>query len=132
MLVQFLGPDANAHLNNREGYLRSLQETDGLVADLWQFIQQDGLYKDNTALFITNDHGRHADDHKDGFISHGDNCDECRHISLLVLGPDFAQGKVVKEQFGLIDIAPTIGQIMGIHLPAADGNPIYPLLGQDL
>src|SRR5690606_4339595 len=32
MLVQFLGPDANAHLNNREGYLRSLQETDSLVA----------------------------------------------------------------------------------------------------
>ena len=122
MLVQFLGPDANGHSNNWEGYIRSVQETDSLVYELWQFLQQDEHYRNKTALLITNDHGRHANTHKDGFVSH------CRHISLLALGPDFKKGVDIKDAYEQIDLVPTIGQLLGIPLPEQEGKPILPLL----
>lgn len=128
MLVQFLGPDKNGHENNWPGYLESIQETDILVAKLWRFIQQDAIYKDKTALLITNDHGRHSDGQRNGFISHGDDCESCRHISLLALGPDFDRGIIVSEHYDQTAIAPTIAQLLGFRFPSGEGNPIQPLL----
>ena len=87
MLIQFKGPDTNGHANNWNGYIKSLHETDSLVYELWQYLQENSNYQDQTAFLVTNDHGRHKDGHKDGFVSHGDGCDGCRHISLLALGP---------------------------------------------
>lgn len=128
MLLQFMGPDVNGHANNWEGYLAALQETDRLVYELWTFLQQDEHYKDKTTLLITNDHGRHATGDKDGFISHGDRCESCEHISLLALGPHIAPGTVVTEDFDQADIAPTIGALMGFSTTPYDGSAIAPLL----
>ena len=128
MLVQFLGPDANGHENNWPGYIKSIQETDQLVYQLWAYIQQDEHYRGKTALLITNDHGRHADDHKDGFVSHGDQCESCEHISLLAIGPDFPKGVVVTEEWDQADIPATIGALLGIKVPANHGQLIAPLI----
>ena len=85
-------------------------------------------YADKTALFITNDHGRHANGHKDGFISHGDGCASCRHISLLALGPDFKPNAIVEEAYGQIDISATIGQLLQFPVISYGGKPIKPLI----
>lgn len=127
MLVQFMGPDANGHADNWEGYLKAIEETDSLVHELWKYIQEDENYKDKTALLITNDHGRHADGHKDGFISHGDKCSSCKHISLLALGPDFSREVIINEKYHQADIPPTIGRLLGIDMPKHDGHEILPL-----
>lgn len=128
MLLQFLGPDDRAHKDDWTGYLQSIQETDSLVFQLWQFLQTNEAYKDKTALLVTNDHGRHRTGHKDGFVSHGDNCRECGHISLLALGPDFERGKVVSGRHDLSDIAPTVAALIGFSFPEGDGSPIPDLL----
>lgn len=130
MLVQFLGPDINGHKNNWEGYIKSIQETDSLVYELWKYLQRDAHYRNKTSLLITNDHGRHGNEHKDGFSSHGDGCDQCRHISLLALGPDFKAGAITDEAYEQIDIMPTIGQLLGFSVPDAQGRPILPLSGK--
>jgi hypothetical protein len=127
VLIQFKGPDANGHAGNWTGYLKSLQETDSLVNELWQYVQQDEHYKDKTAILITNDHGRHADGHKDGFISHGDKCSSCKHISLLALGPDFVPGAVIKEKYHQAEVPATIGRLLGIQVPTYHGSDITPL-----
>ena len=85
-------------------------------------------YKDKTALFITNDHGRHLNDVQDGFISHGDDCSGCRKISLLAIGPDFKKGKVVNAVHSQIDIPVTVGEIMGFSATNAKGEILSGLL----
>lgn len=131
-LVQFKGPDTYGHANDWNGYVESIRETDSLVFELWQYLQQDDYYKGKTSLLITNDHGRHSTGHKDGFGAHGDNCEGCKHISLLALGPDFSKGKLVTEEYELIDIAPTIGGLLGFEVPAYDeATFILPLLEKD-
>lgn len=129
MLVQFQGPDINGHDNDWNGYLESIQETDSLVYVLWEYLKKNEHYRNKTSLLITNDHGRHGNDHKDGFSSHGDGCDQCRHISLLALGPDFKAGAVTDKPYEQTDITPTIAQLLGFSVPDAQGKPILPLPG---
>lgn len=121
MLVNLLEVDVQGHANNWEKYLQGIKSTDRQALELWNMIQSHPDYKDKTALFITNDHGRHCDGHKDGFKSHGGGCKCCRHISLLALGPDFSAGKVVTKEYEMIDIAATSAQILGLNMPTSKG-----------
>ena len=105
-----------------------IQDTDELAAKLWTWIQSQPDFANQTALFITNDHGRHADGHLDGYVSHGDDCPSCHHISLLALGPDFKKGAVVETHRGQIDIAETAAEILGVKLPASKGALLTELL----
>jgi phosphopentomutase len=92
------------------------------VHEVWDFIQNDPYYKDQTTLIITNDHGRHDDGWKDGFVSHGDNCDGCRHISLLALGPDIKKNYVSTNDYSQIDITSTIASIFQLQMPFVKGK----------
>lgn len=122
LLVNLLEVDVNGHGKNWEGYIKGIQSTDQQALQLWNMIQSDPIYKDKTALFITNDHGRHCDGHKDGFVSHGGGCKCCRKISLVALGPDFKKGRVVSEPYELIDIAATAAEILGINMSLSKGR----------
>lgn len=122
MLINLLAVDVYGHANNWDKYLESIVVCDNYVDSLWQLIQTNPLLKDKTTLFITNDHGRHLDGKKTGFIGHGDNCLGCRHISLLVLGPDIEKGKIVKQEAQLIDISKTISKMMKFEMPTSNGR----------
>ncbi len=121
MIVNLLEPDAQGHANDWEAYLRGIRDTDRDVGLIWQALNQDPVYAGRTTLFVTNDHGRHPDGHKDGFVSHGDDCPGCHHIELLAIGPGFAPGAVVDEPRGQIDIAVTAARILGVELPGSAG-----------
>jgi hypothetical protein len=128
MLVNLLAPDVNGHAGNWEGYLKGIESTDKQALDLWNLIQSDAIYKNKTALFITNDHGRHCDGHKDGFKSHGGGCECCRHISLTALGPDFKKGKTVDSNYELVDITTTTAKILGLNMATSKGRFISDLV----
>ncbi len=89
---------------------------------IWQTIQSDPEMKDQTTLLITNDHGRHLDGRKDGFVSHGDKCEGCRHISLLALGPDFQKDLIINTPAEMIDISATIAEMLGFLMPTSRGR----------
>lgn len=108
LLVNFSGPDYYGHANNWSKYLESIRQADEYIYKLWMFIRTDSFYKDKTALFVTNDHGRHLDGVADGFVSHGDGCEGCRHLFFYAFGPDFKNGIVMDNQRELIDIPATI------------------------
>ncbi len=122
MLVNLLAVDSYGHANNWDQYLASLQKCDAIVYNLWQYIQENPKFKDKTTLFITNDHGRHLDGHKDGFVNHGDKCEGCTHISLLAMGPDLKKGVVVTKERELIDISKTIAFLMKFNMPSSKGE----------
>lgn len=127
-IVNLLNIDAWAHQGNWDRYITSIQELDVIALDLWNTIQNDPELKDQTAIYITNDHGRHLDGVKNGFESHGDKCEGCKHISLLAIGPDFEKNKVVTGKYGLIDIPATIALMLNIDMPTAKGKPINELI----
>jgi phosphopentomutase len=122
MLVNLLECDVRAHENKWDEYLRAIQNCDNYAYELWKHIQESPQLKDQTALFITNDHGRHLDGHKNGFVNHGDGCEGCRHISLLALGPDFKKDVVITDEAETIDISKTISRMMGFDMPTSKGR----------
>lgn len=124
LLVNFKEPDASGHANNWNGYLKGIRDTDSLVWEIWKFIQQDEYYKNSTTLFVTNDHGRHTDGHKDGFVNHGDHCDGCRHINLFAMGPDFKNNLIENKTFVQVDLTATIAQLLGLKMPYCQGKSI--------
>lgn len=121
LLINLLEVDVSGHGNEWDKYLKGIQNCDQYVYDLWKAIQSDPEMKNTTTLFVTNDHGRHLDGHKDGFVSHGDNCEGCRHISLLAMGPDFKKGVTVDKEGELIDLSKTVGKLLGFDVPTSKG-----------
>ncbi|WP_346759285.1 sulfatase-like hydrolase/transferase [Agaribacillus aureus] len=122
LLIQFKGPDQYGHANDWTSYLNSIIETDRYVNDIWEFLQNDPHYQNTTTLFVTNDHGRHLDNVRDGFVNHGDLCEGCLHINLFAAGPDFKAGVTINTYRELTDLAPTVARLMGFTMPDARGE----------
>jgi predicted AlkP superfamily pyrophosphatase or phosphodiesterase len=122
MLVNFKQPDAAGHSGDSLAYLKGISDTDYYISQLWNLIQSDDFYKNRTTLIVTNDHGRHTAGHLDGFVSHGDGCDGCRHVEFFALGPDFKQNYICTKPYQQIDITNTIGELMKIDLPYSKGK----------
>lgn len=126
LLVYLAGVDHNGHSGNWEAYTRAITTADSIVAALWQAIQLDTLYANQTTLLVTNDHGRHDDSHG-GFSGHGDGCDGCRHIMFLALGPQINQGLVTSNHRTTPDFAVTAAHILGVIPEYSTGNAIEEL-----
>lgn len=122
MIVNFKEPDASAHAGDSTGYLQGIYDTDNYIFQIWEKLQSDGFYKDQTTLIVSNDHGRHTAGHIDGYQSHGDDCDGCRHIEFFAIGPDFKKGFTSTTAYEQIDIANTIAELMGFQMPSSDGK----------
>lgn len=122
ILANFGGTDHMAHSGHWDRHIKAIQHQDELLTDLWKRIQANPAYRDKTTLFLTNDHGYHLDGQFEGFAEHGDSCVGCRHIMLLALGPDFKKGAVVEKAAYQIDVAPTIGELLGVQTPLARGE----------
>jgi hypothetical protein len=110
-LVNLPSTDAAGHSGNRTQYLTAIHVADSLIYDIWQTLQADSLYRSNTTLFVTNDHGRHDNFHR-GFKNHGDDCEGCRHIMLFAIGRGFPVNTVVTKRRTQCDIAPTAGELL--------------------
>lgn len=121
-LINLLEVDVKGHANLWKEYLQAIKNTDQMALDLWSFIQADETYKNKTTLFITNDHGRHLDCRKNGFQSHGDNCEGCRTMYLIALGPDFKTNTVLYDQYEQIDISSTIAELLNFNFPVSRGE----------
>jgi hypothetical protein len=127
MLIHLGDTDFFGHANDWPGYLGSLHLADSLVWRLWTDIQSDAGLAGTTTLFVTNDHGRHSDAFG-GFQNHGDGCDGCRHIMLVMAGPDTRAGWVSAAHRDQRDIARTAGYLLGVPMPLAQGNVLDDLL----
>ncbi len=128
VIVNFKQPDAAGHANNWPDYIKGTQKTDEYIGALWRFLQKDSLYAGTTNMFVTNDHGRHLDGVYDGFVSHGCNCEGCRQIFLLGIGPDLKTNYIETEHYSLIDIPSTICKLMGINMPDTQGKVMTTIL----
>lgn len=122
MLINFKEPDASGHAGDSTGYVQGIIDTDRYIKQIWNMIQSDPYYKDQTALIVTNDHGRHTAGHLDGYVSHTDYCQGCKHIEFFALGPDFKKNYICTNPHDQIDITNTVAELLGIKAPTAKGK----------
>lgn len=118
--------DGQGHTGIESLYTNAIITVDSIVYELYKRIQAlppytDTFYKNKTVLIVTTDHGRHDDAHG-GFQAHGDWDHGCKHIPFLAIGPGIRQNTVITTYRNHIDIAPTVGYILGFPTPLAEGN----------
>jgi len=105
--------DSEGHSGIWNNYIASIENADNIVNTIWETIQADNFYKDNTTMFVTNDHGRH-DDQNGGFSGHGCSCEGCRHIMFLAVGPNIKQNFISTDSHEIEDAAVTVSHILDV------------------
>jgi hypothetical protein len=124
-IVNLAETDSLAHFMKWDGYINSIRRADLLIGLLWNVIQSDSLMRDRTTMIVLNDHGRHTSN----YVDHGDHCEGCSHIMLLIVGPDTPEGVVDSSYHRQIDLAPTIGRILHFETNHAVGTAITSATG---
>ena len=87
--ITFIGfdeTDQYAHAGRYDEYLKAAHQADKMLGQLWQWIQSQPDYRNQTTLLITTDHGRGNGNNswrKHRLLAAGS-----RHIWIAVIGPD--------------------------------------------
>lgn len=119
--------DDFAHDGDYEAYLKSANNTDALIKQVWEFTQNDPFYKDNTLFIISTDHGRGTKP-LESWKSHGDKVPDAGGVWIIVFGRDVAaNGEVNKsEQVYSNQIAATILELLGLKSDTSkiEGRPL--------
>ena len=131
LFVSFGDTDDWAHGAEYGAYLHAAQYTDGLIRQLWDYLQSDPHYRGKTTLLLTTDHGR--GDSGTQWQTHGQNVAGADQIWLAALGPDTpAVGLAHSGQLYQNQVAATLAALLGVrYAPTpATGQPIGAVLGQ--
>jgi len=130
LLVYLADVDHYGHAGVWADYLEAIETADAIVGALWTRLQELPDYAGKTTLIVTNDHGRHTTN----WTGHGDSCAGCRRVQLLAIGPDTPAGLVSSVQREIIDVAPSIGLLLGFSTEYATGtamSELFPGSGVD-
>lgn len=121
-LINLRNPDYIAHQGDSLNYIQAIKEVDSIFGLFINFLDTDPEFAGKTALFVTNDHGRHLPGISNGFAGHGDGCDGCRKIGLVCKGPDFRKDVRISEPYHQLDISKTIAFMLNMEMPSSEGR----------
>ncbi|GGM93856.1 hypothetical protein GCM10010967_28750 [Dyadobacter beijingensis] len=115
--IDFADMDEFGHHGQYDSFLDGAHYVDGMVASLWNYMQADPFYKDQTTLIIYPDHGRGLGDR---WTSHGTSAPHSNETWMAIIGPDTpaagemkTQSQIYQDQF-----AQTVAQLMGFKFTA--------------
>lgn len=117
-----------AHSGAFSLYIDAIQRADRLVAELWAEVQTNPEYAHRTTLLLLPDFGRDADGEASGFQHHRTGSAMARTTWMLALGRGAGNGRIVQRPVESIDIAPTVGAMLGFETPFSTGKPVTELL----
>ena len=122
IFISYGETDDFAHDGDYAAYLKSAHNTDKLIEDLWNFVQNDLYYKDQTTFIITTDHGRGTVP-LETWRDHGNSINGADQTWLILFGNEVAPlGEVIKsEQLFTNQVAPTLRQLLGLTQVIDDG-----------
>lgn len=109
--------DDFAHSGEYAAYLNSAHKTDQFLAELWDYLQSDPVYRNKTTLIITTDHGRGPG--PDDWKSHGAKVKGADEIWIALLGPQVpATGESRDGQRYQNQVAATVAECVGLSYTA--------------
>jgi arylsulfatase A-like enzyme len=110
-----IGEDSPQHLRELADYDREIRFTDDELRSLFAGLEGLGL-GGNTLFILTSDHGEEFLEH--GLLRHGANMyEESVRVPLMLWGPGIPAGKRIASPVGLIDLMPTVLEIMAAPVP---------------
>lgn len=128
--VVFIGygdTDEWAHSGNYRLYLNAARYTDDFLRELWDYVQSDPFYKNQTTIIVTCDHGR-GDTTETAWRDHGHDTPHSSQTWLMAFGSGIpAKGILKGGSYYNNQIAPTVAKLLGIAFTpkhAGAGQPI--------
>jgi hypothetical protein len=108
--------DEHTHKGKYDEYLKSAYNTDKMLAKLWNWVQSQPDYKDQTTLLITTDHGR-GKRAKKAWTHHGLHVIGSGQIWLAVIGPDTPDLGEIRFPYQVYQkqIAKTVAAFLGLN-----------------
>ncbi len=117
MAAMAAGRPARGLAELRRLYDRRVEHVDRVIGQLLDGMRAAGL-DERTVVVLGSDHGERFGEH--GGFAHGpDVYEELLRVPLIMSGPGVAQGHRVDEQIGLIDLAPTLLELVGVEEPGS-------------
>ncbi|MFU8844184.1 MAG: alkaline phosphatase family protein, partial [Bacteroidales bacterium] len=104
--------DHAGHSGDWNYYTSALRKADSIAGVLWYHAQSLPYYQHKLTMIVTNDHGRHDDQHG-GFQNHGCGCEGCRRIQFQAVGPGIRKNFISIQPRVLPDMAVTAAHILG-------------------
>jgi arylsulfatase A-like enzyme len=90
-----------------------IQHEDAILGQLLDLLSGQQLYE-NTVIVLTADHGDEFREHG-GWTHLAKLYDELLRVPLIMRGPGLAQNAIVTDQIGLIDLVPTLLELLNIE-----------------
>lgn len=112
------------HWGNMAHYTLGISIMDAGIRRIVSAVESDEAYRDNTVIVVVPDCGR--DDSRFAAVpcQHHFNTRSSREIFAFVIGPGVDRGRVVDQSTQQIQVAATVGQLMGFATPHAEGEPL--------
>ena len=106
--------DPNYYISQYDGAISYTDEQIGRLTDALKELDLDK----NTLIILTADHGEMLGEH-DIYFTHNGAYEENIRVPLIIRFPKLCpRGKVISRQVSLVDIAPTILELVGLNRPS--------------
>lgn len=117
--VVFIGfgeTDEYAHKGEYDAYLQKANSIDRMIGELWYWVQTSPVYRNNTTLIITTDHGRGSKNAK--WTKHGMFIKGSSQTWMAAIGPGVPALGEVKANMQLYQqqVAQTVASVLGQKL----------------
>jgi hypothetical protein len=127
MLVNFWDMDI-AHWGSYSLYLQAIDKTDRLTGMLWEEVQSNPKFKDNTTLLVLPELGRDGDmNAANGFLNHRSGDASCRNIWMLAMGAGVTVGET-ERPIHHVDLAATAAEVLGVKTGELAGRALREIL----
>ncbi len=106
-------------------YDAGIRDVDAALGEFVDFLDESGLL-DTTLLIVLSDHGEEFAEH--GRVDHAWTLHiESLKVPLIFVAPGL-EPRVVRQGVGLVDVMPTVLEILDIPAPPVEGRSLVPLL----
>jgi hypothetical protein len=127
LLVNFWDMDV-AHWGAYSLYLQAITRTDRLTGMLWDEVNSNPSYRDQTTMLILPELGRDGDmNTANGFLNQRSGDQSCRNMWLLALGAGVPRGETERPIYH-VDAAATAAAILGVTTEGIRGVPAREIL----
>lgn len=113
LFVSYGETDEWAHAGEYKNYLDAAKRFDVYLQEIWNYVQSQPQYRNNTSIFISTDHGR-GDLKKEEWTSHGSGISDSHEMWFAVIGPVIKPAGEIKKPMQLYQqqFAQTFAKLM--------------------
>ncbi len=109
-------------------YDAEIRFNDDSLGALFDCMPEHGLWE-NTLVIFTSDHGEGFGEHNEVYFHHNDPYEHTSHVPLVMRHPALGSGMRIERAVSLVDIAPTVLDLLGLPPnPRAQGESLAPLI----